>query len=810
MTDLRYALRALARSPGFAATAVVTLAVGIAANTTVMTVVDGLALRAIPASEPERLVRIYPLDLEGRRHSVFAHADYAVMREASPSLDDLVAYIPDPVTMRAGSASGSAEPRELLAYFVSSNYFSTLGATAAAGRPFAPADDRRTPAEPTAVISHRLWQRLGGNNDVLGAPIVVNGTAAHVIGVMPPDFVGTEPLVPDLWLPLWSHQALLPGDGATPMGDFRVLLIGRLKGDVHRQVVETQLSAVMRALTRSRPLQDRVAGVTVRRATFFPIDRDPLAVAMMLLLVTALLLAATAANVTNLLLTRALTRQREIAVRLAMGAGRMRVARQLLTESLCLALPAGGLGLLLSTWALSVLSAMLLPWLPFQWGTVLFDLSPDTRLFAFTFLLSLLATLIVGLAPALQGTRISLTNALHGAPPIFGAHGGRLSARSVMVGAQVAIGLALAIIAGLLSRSAMRAENMDLGFAPAGVLTTEYDLSRHGYTPARAAAFTRQLTEATGRLGSVRASALVSHVPLTGGLKTTQVWSPERGDADARPHTRFAFVSAGYFRALGIPLVRGRDVVTNQSGLPTREAVVSEILAARLWPTNDGIGARLRTGISGTEYVVVGIARDTRASSLWRDKEAAVYLTPGSDAELAATRLVVVAATDDAARDLLAVARDLEPEVAFVVTRLESAVALWMLPSRAAGVAGAAIAAIALLIASLGIYGVLAHLLAQQTREFGIRSALGATGEQLVRLSLRHGLRLVLPGLLSGLLLGQLIARVIAGFLYDLSPSDGLTYAVATLVVGVSSLAACYLPARRAARADPMTVLRTE
>jgi putative ABC transport system permease protein len=424
--------------------------------------------------------------------------------------------------------------------------------------------------------------------------------------------------------------------------------------------------------------------------------------------------------------------------------------------------------------------------------------------------LSLLATLVVGLAPALQGTRISLTTALHGAPPIFSAQGGRLSGRTVLVVAQVSISLALAIVAGLLSRSALRSENVDLGFQPAGVLKTDYDLSRHGYTPARAAAFTRRFTEAAGRLGSVRATALASHLPLTGGLRTTRVWSPERGDRGAQPHSRFAFVSAGYFRALGIPLIRGRDVVSNDSAPATREAVVSEILAARLWPTHGGIGARLRTGLSTTEYVVVGIARDTRASSLWRDKEAAVYLAPGNDVELTSTRLMVVPATDDVAADLLALARELEPEVAFVVTRLESAVALWMLPSRAAGVAGAAIAAIALLNASLGIYGVLAHLLAQQTREFGIRSALGATGGQLVHLSLRQGLRLVLPGLLCGLLLGHLIARVVAGFLYDLSPNDGLTYVVAALVVGVASLAACYLPAHRAARVDPIVALRIE
>ena len=809
MTELRHAIHALARSPGFVATAVVTLAVGIAANTTVMTLVDGLALRTIPATDADRLVRIYPLDQEGRRRSVIPHADYMAMREASPSLREMVAYIPETVTMRGEFPGGRSEPRELLAYFVSGNYFSTLGAAPSIGRTFTTADTAQSASVPTAVISHRLWRRLGGTAETLGRPIVVNASVVDVVGVMPPEFVGTEPLVPDLWLPLPSNRALI-GASPVPVADgLKVLLLGRLNDGVHRDAAEAQLSSLVTSITSNRLPHDRATGVTLRRATFFPVDRDPLAIGMLTLLVTALLLAATAANVTNLLLTRALTRQREIAIRLAMGAARRRVAAQLLMEGLSVALAAGGLGLLLSTWALTMLSAILLPWLPFQWGTVLFDLRPDARLFAYTFALSLLATVVVGLTPALQGTRLSLTSALHGDAPMF-ATNQRLSVRAVMAVAQIAIGLALAIVAGLLGRSAVRAESADLGFAPSGVLTTEYDLSRHGYRSAQAATFTRQLADGASRLGSVGAMALASHLPLTGGLKTTEIWRPERGDVDTRVNTRFAFVSPGYFRVLAIPLARGRDVATGPTGPGRREAVVSEVVAARLWPRSEGIGERLRTGLSTDEYTVVGIARDTRASSLWRDKEAAVYLTPATDAEFASMRLVVAARTGDAAAHLRALARRLEPEVAFGVTSLEDVLALWMLPSRAAGMAGAFIAAIALLIASLGIYGVLAHLLAQRTREFGIRSALGAGRAQLVRLSLRQGLRFVAPGLLCGVLLAQLIARAIAGLLYDLSPSDGLTYVAATLVVCGSSLAACYLPARRAARVDPMTVLRLE
>jgi predicted permease len=762
--------------------------------------VSGLALRPIPAPDAERLDRLYPLDAVGRRGTVFSRAEYELLRGRAAGVQELVAYIPRTVTTRA-TRGGS--PREILAYSVTGNYFAALGAASAQGRLLAPIDD--TPgATPVAVISYRMWTERGGGADVVGATLLLNGATFTIVGVAPRSFVGTEPLAPDVWVPL-SASAPDARDESP------VLLLCRLRPGVASELVEAQLSPIVRNESRGNPEERRRSGLVTRRATFFPVERDPLAVGALVLLATGLLLAAAAANVSNLVLAQGLARRREIAVRLALGAGRARVAGQLILEVLCLTSAAAALALLLSSWMLSIGSAAAIARLPFEWGTVLLDVSPDRYVFAYTLAVCLLLTAGVGLAPVLDANRISLTSALRAMPAVFGARSRGWHVRSILAAAQVAVSLALAIVAGLLARAAVRADSLELGFEPRGVFVTTYDLTRHAYGARRAAAFNTEFRARASTVRGVTATALASHVPLTGGLRTTRIWSPEAGEATARPYIRYVYVSDGYFRTLGIRLVAGRDVAPATSGT-VHEAVVSEVLSRRLWPDGPGVGMRLRTALSTVEYTVVGIARDTRASSLWRDKEAAVYLAADSDAALADTRLVALTAGsgDGATAGLGRIAQALEPEAAVAVIPLARAVSLWVLPSRAAGAAGTAIALLALLIASLGLYAVLAHLLAQQTREFGIRMALGAGAPDIVRLGLRYSWRLIAPGVATGLVLALLIAQAIAAFLFDISPTDPLTYGVVTLVASGSAVGACLFPALRATRVEPMSVLRTE
>ena len=468
MPDFRYALRSLARSPGFTLAVILTLAVGIAANTTIVTIASGLALRLIPAPDAERLVRLYPLDADGRRGTVFSRAEYELLRGRAAGVQELVAYIPRTVTARA-TRGGS--PREILAYSVTGNYFDALGAASAQGRLLAAIDDTAG-AAPVAVISHRMWAELGGRADLTGTTLLLNGATFTIVGVAPRSFVGTEPLVPDVWVPL---SASAPDAGS----ESPVLLLCRLRPGARSALVEAQLSSIVGNESRSNPEERRRRGLVIRRATFFPVERDPLAVGALVLLATGLLLAAAAANVSNLVLAQGLARRREVAVRLALGAGRGRVASQLLIEVLCLTSAAAALALLLSSWMLSIVSAAALGHLPFEWGTVLLDVSPDRYAFAYTLAVCLLLTVGVGLAPVLDANRISLTSALRTMPPCSARDSRGWHARSILAAAQVAVSLALAIVAGLLARAAVRADALELGFEPRSVLVTTDDLTRH-------------------------------------------------------------------------------------------------------------------------------------------------------------------------------------------------------------------------------------------------------------------------------------------------------------------------------------------
>jgi predicted permease len=813
MTDLRFSLRFLRTSPGFATTAIVTLAVGIAVNTTCLALLNNLAFRLIPAVEAEQLVRVYPLDRTGRRTSIVSYPDYRDLHDRGTQLSDLAAYIPTTVTVRSATASGDlAQPRDMLAYVISANYFSILGARPTVGRTILPEEDQVADTHAVAVISHRIWQRLGESDEALKSGLIVNGRAFSIIGVMPSDFVGTEPLVPDLWVPISMQARVNPGADLLHLADEPwLLLVGRLRPGSTRTAAEQQLSAVLRDVTRARPSESRPSGVMLGRASFFTVDRDPAEVAALMLMATMLLLMVASANVANLMLARALSRQREIAVRLALGATLPRLVRLLFAEGAWVAVLSGGLALLLSSWALSVLYGLALPRLPFELGTVLFDLSPDWRVLVATSVLCGLVGVLVGLVPALQARRVQVVEALHGAVTLFGARVSQSRARAILVNAQVAISVALIIAAGLLSRAALRAEALDVGFSPRGVLTTSYDLKRYQYPPARSAAFTQTMVARARHLPGVVSATAGSHVALTGGLRGTTVWLPKSGKERAQ-HSRYVIVDVDYFRTLRIPIVRGRDV-TSRNGMSGRpEAVVSEVLASQLWPNADPLGRRIATGLSTIEYTVVGLARDTRASSLWRDKEQAVYLTPTTDEEVARMRAIVLVDgnLDPTRQQVRRLANELEPDLAFDVTVLESSIALWLLPSRAAAALSGIIGVLALLIASFGAYGVMSHVLARQRREFAIRHALGADTRRLVRYGVSQGLVLVLPGLAGGILGGALVGRTISAFLFGLSTADPLAYLTATCVVLLTCLLACYLPVRHVAHADPIEALRVE
>jgi len=540
----------------FAVSAAVTLAIGIAVNTIMFTLLNSLALRPMPVRHADRLVRLYPVDADGHRQNLFSYPDYLDYRDASV-LDGVTAYIPSSVTARV--AANEAE--DLIGYIVAPNYFTLLGIEPSLGRAFIPADERA--ADPAvAVISHSFWRRrFASDPAVIGSSLVINNRRFTIIGVGPSRFSGTEPLSPDVWVTLAVQRTMLPphdlaNDRSTPW----LLVIGRLKATISKAAAASALSSTARNLSEAFPGRDRPSSIVIAPGTFFTLDAGIWPLIILVLSTVALILAIACANVGNLVLARTSSRQREIAVRLAIGASRWRVVRHLMAESVVISLAGGGLGLLLATWTLDLLYPLGLSFVPPELGSVVLDLSPDLHVFGYTFGLALAAGLLLGLAPALQSSSPRLAGSLHddGAMVGLGVRPSRL--RSALVILQVAVCLVLLVGAGLLARGLQHAQALDVGFRTTGVLYTEYDLRRHGYTADRAQEFNRGIADAAAAGGPV---ALTSHVPLHGGVKRAAAW-PE-GHAEPVTSTT-TFISPSYFDTLSIPVTRGRFLTRRSAG----------------------------------------------------------------------------------------------------------------------------------------------------------------------------------------------------------------------------------------------------
>jgi predicted permease len=802
INDLRHAIRALRRSPLFAVSAVVTLAIGIAVNTIMFTLLNSLALRPMPVRNPDRLVRLYPIDAAGHRQNLFSYRDYLDYRDTAV-LDGVTAYIPASVTARV--AANEAE--DLIAYVVAPNYFTLLGIEPSLGRAFIPADERADdPA--IAVISHSFWRRrFASDPAAIGSSLVINNRRFTIIGVGPSRFSGTEPLSPDVWVTVAVQRTVLPpGDLVNDRSTSWLLVIGRLKATISKSAAAIALSNAAKNLAEAFPGRDRPLSVAIAPATFFTLDAGIWPLIILVLSTVALILAIACANVGNLVLARTSSRQREIAVRLAIGATRWRVVRHLMAESVLLSLAGGGVGLLLATWTLDLLYPLGLSFVPKEIGSVVLDLSPDLHVFGYTFGLALAAGLLLGFAPALQSSSPHLAGSLHddGAMVGLGLRPSRL--RSALVILQVAVCLVLLVGAGLLTRGLQRAQALDIGFRTSGVLYTEYDLRRHGYTVDRAREFNRGLVDTAAAVTGAPV-ALTSHVPLHGGVKRATA----RPEGHAEPVTcTTTFISPSYFETLTIPVTRGRTFsrVEALDGSPV--VVISEGLATRFWPEMDPIGRKLGTEAVSVPLTVVGVVRDTASASLWRDKELSLYLPQGfADARDLHVMVRAGGETQVAANVLTQRAHAFDADVRFTATPLDSLLRLWILPSRIAAVAAAILGILALALASLGLYAVMAYDVTNRTREIGVRLALGAGAGDVIRLVLAGGIRLLVAGLGIGFAGALVAGRLLRQFLFDVSSIDPVTFLLVPAFLAIIAIAACYLPARRASRIAPLDALRS-
>ncbi len=779
-----------------------TLGVGIAVNTIVFTLLNSLALRPMPVRGADRVVRLYPIDERGHRQNLFSYADYLDYRKAASMFDDITAYIPASVTTQL---EGDAEDR--VAYVVAPNYFTLLGFEPSAGRLFGPADERAADSA-IAVISHTLWRtRFASDPAIVGRSMVINHRRFTIVGVGPSRFSGTEPLLPDVWVMTSAQRIVLPPDDLLNNRSSQwLLVVGRLKANASRSAAATALSATARHLATEYPGRERPSAVAVVPGTFFSLDPGIWPVIILVLSIVGLVLAIACANVSNLVLARTTGRQREIAVRLAIGATRWRVVRHLMTESTVLSLAGGALGLLLATWVLELLYPLGLSYVPAEWGAVVLDLSPDLRVFAYTLCLALVAGLLLGLAPALQSSSPRIAASLHDDGAMIGLRlrPGRL--RNALVVLQVAVCVILLVGAGLLARGLQHVQALDVGFRTSDVLFTEYDLRRQGYTVERAREFNHTLTVAAASAAGGPV-ALTSHVPLHGGVRRVAAW-PE-GHAEQVTCTTTS-VSSTYFETLGIPITRGRTFsdVEDRGGAPI--VIISEALAARFWPGVDPIGLELDVTSIAVPLTVVGVVRDTSNATIWRDKEMSLYLPHGL-ADQRDLHMIARTSGDTSAlaRLLKQQASAIDSGVHFTATPLDSLLRLWILPSRVAAVAAAILGLVALALASLGLYAVMAYDVTHRTREIGVRLALGAAGRDVVRLILADGVRLVAVGLLIGIGGAALLGRLLRQFLFDVSAVDPLTFVLIPAVLIVVASGACYLPARRASRIAPLDAIRS-
>jgi predicted permease len=813
LADLRYALRQLRRSPGFTLVAVLSLALGLGINTTIFSVVSGLLLRPLAVAEPGRLAALFTSDYSGPAYGASAHADYLDIRERSRSFEQLAAAFFEPVNLAVGDVSDVT-----LAEVVSGSFFGVVGRPAVQGRLLGPADDRAG-APPVVVLSEGLWRRrFGADPQLIGRIVTVGGQPFTVVGVAPEKFHGImRGLRVDLWLPTAAYPVLRPGtDRLTSRGFRGSRLYGLLRPGVPLAAARAELATIAEGLTGAYP--DAWSDVSGAGRRLTVVDEAGLRVepqlrggvlggAALLLVLAGLVLLIACTNLTSLLLARAAARRREIAVRLSLGAGRGRLVRQLLTESLLLAGAGGVLAMIVALWGAELITRIPIPGpLPFA-----LDFTPDLRVLAFALVVSVATGLLMGLAPALQASRPDLAAALRD-----DAHGPvRSRLRGAIVVAQVAMSLVLLVAAGLFVRSLRNAGSIDPGFSTRNALLVTLDLDLVGYEDGRGRAFYRELRERLAALPGVEAVSLTTSVPLAafGGSRRSLA---VRGHAPApgeEMEFHVASVGPGYFETMGVPLVRGRGFTEQDRPGAPGAVVVNESFARRFWPGQDPIGMEVGLmGEDGPWSTVVGLARDGKYVSRGEEPKPFWYIPFEQEYRPAATLIVRTAGDPSAlAGAARAAVRAIDAGVPVAELRtLRESLDGSLLPAKLAGLLLGAFGLLGLLLASIGLYGVVAFNVVQRTRELGIRMALGARASDVVALVVGYGARLLLVGLALGLVLALAFARFVRGFLYGLSPSDPVTYAGVALVLAAIALVASWLPARRAARVDPMIALREE
>jgi putative ABC transport system permease protein len=805
--DLRYGARMLLKSPSFTLIAIITLALGIGANTAIFSVIDGVLFRALPYAEPDRLVLIWGKHAQqGERQQQVSYLDFADIRQQRDIFDEAAAIFLQSLTL---SEQGGAE--RFRGMLVSANFFRLLGVEAIRGRAFSP-EDERPGNDRVVVISHRLWQsRFGAAEDIIGRKLKVNDESLSVVGVMPAGFDLEFPLTPsfriedtDLWLPLTSAHRR-----AGSRGIYTYEVIARLRKGVEPAQARAALKTIGQRLEQAYPdtNKGRSFGLVLLREQMIG-DVRPLLLVLLAAVGAVLLIACV--NVANLLLGRASVRQKEIAIRAALGAGRGRLARQLLTESLLLALMGGMAGLLLASWLVDALVKFPGLNLPRAEGVGI-----DARVLGFSFGLALLTGLLFGLIPALVAARPDLQQVLKdGGRAIARAGSRRL--RSLLIVAEVSLAFLLLVGAGLLTGSFVSLLNIKLGFNTDRLLTLAVSLpaGRASQTPQRVG-FYQQLQTRLASLPEVESVGIVSSLPLSGANNGSTVIVEGRPLAvgEQAPTIGWQSASPGYFKTIGIPVLRGRNFTAEDTVRAQRVALINESLARRVFPNEDPIGKRVAFGAPRTQAdwrEIIGVVGDARHHTLEIEPDPRAYDL--FEQSSSGSMFIVMLTTGDPSRLANAArhqARELEPEApVYMLSTMDELVSRSTATRRFSMMLVGGFALIALLLAAVGIYGALSFAVSEQRQEIGVRMALGAGHVDILRLVVGRALMLTGAGMLTGLAGSLLLTRFMANLLYGVSPTDPRILLLVATALTLVALLACYIPARRATKVDPLLALR--
>jgi predicted permease len=811
LQDLRFGFRRLLKSPAFTIVAVLSLALGVGANAAIFSLINAVLLRPLPITDPANVLSV---QVVGKNDSIdaFSYPNYVDFRDRNEVLSGLLVYRFAPMSL---SREGNNE--RIWGYEVSGNYFDVLGVPAVRGRTFSPDEDRARNASPVAVLSYGCWQRrFGADPELVGKEIILNGHTFNVIGIAPEGFAGTEIIyTPEVWVPMMMADWIEPGSQwIESRGSGNIFAVGRLKPGVNSKQAEASLNLLAEQLGREYP--DTNEGRTISLmppGLIIPSLRGAVvSFAWVLMAAVALVLMIACTNLAGLLLARVTERRKEIAIRLALGANRLRLVRQLLTESVALSVVGGAAGLVLAFWIVAVVVAFKPP-VDFP---LTIALSLDWRVMLFSLLVSLATGIAFGLMPSLQASKPDLVSSLKDTTSQAGYRRSRL--RSGLIVVQIALSLVLLVAAAVVVR-ALLTQTVNPGFQTENGLTMSVDLGLQGYDATRGREFQRRMVESVSSLPGVRSASVADFLPLSLNYSGNGVYvegqEPVRG-ADV-PTAMVSTVGVKYFETMGIPLLQGRDFSEQDKSDSPQVAIVNEAFARSFFPgrdpARDAVGKRISfKSVQGPFVQIIGVAKDGKYFNIAEEPRPFVY---SSLLQSYSPQTILIARTTFDSNSMIAAVRNevqkLDPSLPiFDIKTLNEHMRLSLFPARIAATVLGGFGVLAVTLAVIGIYGVTSYSVAQRTREVGIRMALGASQGHVLRLVIGQGIVLVGIGSVIGIIASVALTRLMSGLLFGVTSTDPVILVAVPLVLAGVALGACFVPARRATKVDPMVALRYE